>query len=45
MRVACAVTFEFATRAPETWRGVVEAGQAHVCAARGIKTARAALRS
>jgi hypothetical protein len=44
VRVECAVTFEFSARPPSTWRGVVEAGREHVCAARAIKTARTALR-
>lgn len=44
MRIKYAVTFEFSNRPPDTHRGIVEAGQAHVCAARAIKSARAALR-
>jgi hypothetical protein len=44
MTVQYAVTFEFETRVPLTHRGTVTAGREHVCAARAIKTARAALR-
>ncbi len=44
MIIRYAVTFEFETRPPLTHRGTVEAGREHVCAARAIKAARAALR-
>lgn len=44
MKVRYGVTFEFDTRAPLTHRGTVEAGRAHVCAARAIKAAQAALK-
>lgn len=44
MRVHYAVSFEFPMRPPVTHNGTVEAGQAHACASRAIKSARAALR-
>jgi hypothetical protein len=43
MTVVFAVTYEFATRPPLTFRGTVTAGREHVCAARAIKLARTAL--
>ena len=44
MTITYAVTFEFVNRPPLTHRGTVTASREHVCAARAIKTARAALR-
>jgi hypothetical protein len=44
MRVRYAVTFEFETRPPLTHRGIVKAGQPHVCVARAMKEAQAVLR-
>jgi hypothetical protein len=44
MRVKYAVTFEFDLRPPLTYKGIVEAGQPHVCCARAVKEAKAALR-
>ncbi len=39
-RAAC--TFEFLEDAPETWRGEIEAGNAHIAASRAVKAARRA---
>ncbi len=44
MKVEVAVTYEYATRPPQTWRGVVEGGREHVCARLAMKAARASLR-
>jgi len=44
MKCKYAVTFEFETRAPETHRGTVEAGQPHVCVSRAVKEAKKVLR-
>lgn len=44
MRAKYAVTFEFETRAPETHRGVVSAGQAGTCMSRAVRKAQATLK-
>jgi hypothetical protein len=44
MTVKYSVTFEFPMRPPLTHRGIVEAGQVHVCMARATKEAKRLLR-
>lgn len=44
MTVTYAVTFEFDTRPPLTYRGTVEAGQPSTCASRAIRIAQQALK-
>ena len=44
MTVRYAVTWEYATRAPETHRGTITAGQPHTCMAGAVKAAKKALR-
>ena len=44
MTLRCQVTFEYATRPPDTWEGLVEAGGAHTCASRAVRLAKVALK-
>jgi len=44
MKLDYSVTFEFATRPPETHRGVVEGGAPATCASRAVRMAGKAVR-